>query len=259
MPVVLAFDSATPATVAGLRLASGEVLSRRDDPRPGSRPNHAARLLALCDELLRQAGLGWKDVPRIGVGVGPGTFTGLRIGVATARALSQATGAALVPVSTLEALAVGAGMAPGDGSPGPSVVQAGSGDPGDAARTPAVADSPGPSLLAVLDARRGEAFAASWRADGTRLSAAAAVQPDALATLADRAHGPWLAAGDGAIRFRDRLESAYVTVPQDGSRLHLVDAAALCHLAVHGAAVDRDEIAPDYVRRPDAEIKRTPR
>jgi tRNA threonylcarbamoyladenosine biosynthesis protein TsaB len=222
---LIVFDTATPATVAGLRLDSGEVAELRDDPPPAGRPRHAQRLLSMCAQLLAGAGLGWRDVGRIGVGVGPGTFTGLRIGVATGRALAQATGAELIGVSTLAALAAGARAA-----------------------------TPGQAVLAVLDARRGEAFAASWDSAGEPLSPPAAVAPEALTGLADQAHAPWLAAGDGAIRFRDRLEPALVSVPEDGSRVHLVDAAALCELAAAGDPVDRERLVPDYLRRPDAEI-----
>lgn len=230
MSMILAFDTATPATVAGLRTAAGEVLTARDDPQPGERPNHASRLLALCAELLGRAGASWADVGRIGVGVGPGTFTGLRIGVATARSLAQATGAELVPVSTLQALALGAG------------------------RTTDVPDHE--AVMAVIDARRGEAFTATWLSGGAPLSGPAALAPDALASLADRQHTPWLAVGDGAIRFRDQLESASVIVPGEASRLHLVDGATLCALAAQGEAVDRETLVPDYVRRPDAEIRK---
>ena len=106
---VLAFDTATPATVVGVADDGGELLAqRRHDPAPGERPGHGPMLLALCDEALREAGAAWADVARIGAGVGPGTFTGLRIGVATARALAQGLGAELVAVSTLEALSLAA-------------------------------------------------------------------------------------------------------------------------------------------------------
>jgi tRNA threonylcarbamoyladenosine biosynthesis protein TsaB len=223
---LLAFDTATPATVAGLRLAGGEIAELRDDPRSGERPRHAQRLLSMCEELLARAGLRWSDVGRIGVGVGPGTFTGLRIGVATGRALAQATGAELVGVPTLAALAAGAR-----------------------------AETPGHAVIAAIDARRGEAFAAAWDADGNELAVPAALAPERLPELADPAHAPWLAAGDGAIRFRDVLEPALVSVPEDGSRIHLVDAAALCELAAGGDPVDRERLVPDYLRRPDAEIR----
>jgi tRNA threonylcarbamoyladenosine biosynthesis protein TsaB len=98
--IVLGFDTATPATVVGLRLADGRTLEARDDPAPGERPGHTAQLLPLASELLARARLSWSSVQRIAVGVGPGTFTGLRVGVATARGLAQALEIDAVGIST---------------------------------------------------------------------------------------------------------------------------------------------------------------
>jgi tRNA threonylcarbamoyladenosine biosynthesis protein TsaB len=102
--IVLAFDTATADTVVGLA-GAGETVELRHEPAAGERPGHAEQLLALCRAALEQAGIDWPDVDRIGVGVGPGTFTGLRIGVATGRALAQSAGAEVAAVSTLRALA----------------------------------------------------------------------------------------------------------------------------------------------------------
>ena len=149
-----------------------------------------------------------------------------RIGVATARALAQGTGAEVVRVSTLHALA-------------------------------AAAEHNGP-VLAVLDARRGEAFAAAY-ADGREILAPVAVEPEALAGLvAGRPEPPetWLAVGDGAVAFRDKLEPAAVAVPADGNPCHRVSAVAICRLARAGAPVARDALVPEYVRLPDAEETR---
>jgi tRNA threonylcarbamoyladenosine biosynthesis protein TsaB len=224
--VVLGFDTATPDTVVALAAEGEEELELRHAPAPGERPGHAAQLLPLAEALLERAGLRFADVRRIGVGVGPGTFTGLRIGVATARALAQGTGADVAPVSTLRALAAAAGH-----------------------------DGP---VLAVLDARRGEAFAAAY-ADGEELVPAAAVRPEALAGLIDgrpEPAGAWLAVGDGAVAFRDQLEPAAVAVPADGHPSHRVSAVAICRLASITAPVARDALVPDYVRLPDAEQTR---
>jgi len=132
--IVLGFDTATPATAVGLRLADGRVLEGRDDPGAGERPGHSTRLLPLAHDLLSQAGLGWRDVDRIAVGVGPGTFTGLRIGVASARGLAQSLGVDLVGVSSLRALA-------------------------EAAR------EDHDLVLAAIDARRREVFIAAYRGE----------------------------------------------------------------------------------------------
>ena len=226
MSVVLGFDTATPDTVVGLQVEGAPPRELRHAPAPGERPGHASRLLPLAGELLDRAGLRFADVDRIGVGVGPGTFTGLRIGVATARALAQSGGADVVAVSTLRALA----HAAGHGGP----------------------------VLAVLDARRGEAFAAAYR-DDAELIAPVAVKPDALAGLVSAGPEPpeaWLAVGDGALAFRGQLEPAAIAVPADGNPCHRVSAAAICRLASTGVPVDRDALVPEYVRLPDAEETR---
>ena len=220
--MILGLDTATPATVVAVLPAAGEPVELRHEPGPGERPGHAAQLLPLARRALEALGATFADVRRIGVGVGPGTFTGLRIGVATARALAQATGAEVAGISTLEALAVEAGD--------------------------------DRAVLAVLDARRGEAYAAAFR-DGERLLAPFAVAPEGLAALADPRHAPWLAVGDGAVRFRDRLELA-AEVPADASALHAVSALAVCRLAREARPVDRDAVLPEYVRRPDVVPRR---
>src|SRR5437016_6127398 len=77
---ILAFDTATRATSVALELSEQEPpLEARDDPPAGQRPRHTTRLLPLVQELLEQAGTTFDDLDRIAVGVGPGTFTGLRI------------------------------------------------------------------------------------------------------------------------------------------------------------------------------------
>src|SRR5256885_10638200 len=103
---ILAFDTATRATVAALLdTETDEAVERRDDPEAGVRPRHTTRLMALIVDVLQAAGAHWTAIDRIAVGVGPGTFTGLRIGVATAHALSRARDIPLVGVSTLHSLA----------------------------------------------------------------------------------------------------------------------------------------------------------
>ncbi|UGS37411.1 tRNA (adenosine(37)-N6)-threonylcarbamoyltransferase complex dimerization subunit type 1 TsaB [Capillimicrobium parvum] len=222
-PVVLAFDTATPATVVGLAGgALADPLELRDDPGPEQRPRHAQQLLPLARAALAHAGLGFGDVGRIAVGLGPGSFTGLRIGLATARALSLGSGAELAGVSTLEALAL-----------------------------PAAREQPaGATVAAVLDARRGEVFLAAWR-DGVRVVAAQALAPE---RAADVAAAGWTAVGDGAVRYRSVLEAAGVAIPGDGSPLHRLGAPALLALGARAAAVLRTDALPDYLRLPDAEV-----
>lgn len=225
----LGFDTATPATAVALwDPARGLALEARDDPPPGAKPGHAARLLELIVELLAQGGIGWSEVERIAVGIGPGTFTGLRIGIATARGLALARGVGLVGISTLEALASGA--------------------------APAAA---GGAVLAVLDARRGEAFAAAWRSpEPAPIVTPRALPPDGLAELVSELGAGVLVTGDGAIKFREVLEAAGASVPEDDSQLHRVIALNHCRLAGDRPAMAPDEIRPEYLRLPDAELTR---
>jgi len=263
---VLGLDTATPSTVVGLLRADGELFEARDDPPPGARPGHASRLLVAVEDVLARAGVGWEGVERIAVGVGPGGFTGLRIGIATARALAQARGLPLVGVSTLEAVARGAS-----------------------------ADT----VIAAIDARRGEIFAAAWRGGELLLSPAAFKPEDLVRRVASLARAPLtapggpaalvpapggpaaslpapggpaashsapggppasvpapLAVGDGAVRFREHLERAGARVPPDGDDVHRLHALQVCRLGAEGRPGDRDELLPDYLREPDAVPRR---
>jgi tRNA threonylcarbamoyladenosine biosynthesis protein TsaB len=97
--LTLAFDTATEVATSAL-VDDGEVL--------GERSSRAATLLEDVDALLRQAGAHPRDLGALAVGVGPGSFTGVRVGLATARGLALALGLRGAGVSTLDALAAGA-------------------------------------------------------------------------------------------------------------------------------------------------------
>jgi tRNA threonylcarbamoyladenosine biosynthesis protein TsaB len=97
--LVLAFDTATDVATVALS-EDGEVL--------GERRSRPVRILADVEELLAAAGRRAEDVGGIAVGVGPGSFTGLRMGLVTARTLAFSLGVPVAGVSTLEALAAGA-------------------------------------------------------------------------------------------------------------------------------------------------------
>jgi tRNA threonylcarbamoyladenosine biosynthesis protein TsaB len=112
--LILAFDTATD--VATSALVDGEEVL-------GERTSRAVTVLEDLDALLRQAGAHTRELDGLAVGIGPGSFTGVRIGLATARGLSLALGVPVAGVSTLDALAAGA-----------------------------------PGAVPVIDARRGEVF-----------------------------------------------------------------------------------------------------
>jgi tRNA threonylcarbamoyladenosine biosynthesis protein TsaB len=97
--LILAFDTATDVATSAL-VSDGEVL--------GERTSRAVTLLEDVDALLRQSGMHTRAVEALAVGIGPGSFTGVRIGLATARGLALALGVPVAGVSTLAALAAGA-------------------------------------------------------------------------------------------------------------------------------------------------------
>ena len=244
--IVLGFDTATSSSAVGLRLAEDITLQARDDPGPSERPGHATRLLAMATQLLEEAGIGWSAIERIAVGVGPGRFTGLRVGIATARGLAQSLGAELVGVSSLRALAQAA-----CGGDGP--------------------------VLAVIDARRGEVFAAAYargdrsatdgvqalvRSDLGELAIARALAPADLGQILNDASSvatgmhpaSWVAVGDGAVLYREQLQALGVRVAPDESHVHRVSGKAICELATGMDKQELDTVLPDYRRRPDAEL-----
>ena len=99
MPLILAFDTATDRATSAL-VGDGELL--------GERVSRASTLLADVDALVRQAGAHPRDITGLAVGIGPGSFTGIRIGLAAARGLALALDVPAAGVSTLDALAAGA-------------------------------------------------------------------------------------------------------------------------------------------------------
>lgn len=105
---VLGFDTSTAATSACVLRADGEAFEAEPPvARLFEPPGHARELMPLVDRVMRAAGLGFEDLDALAVGVGPGGFTGLRIGIATAHGIAHARGIPLHPVSSLAALAAG--------------------------------------------------------------------------------------------------------------------------------------------------------
>jgi len=236
---VLALDTATAATSVALRdQQSGETagggldLAARDDPPASQRPRHVSRLLVLVSELIAQGG-GWPAVDRIAVGIGPGTFTGLRIGIATAHGLARARGTELVGVSTLRSLALAASSSAGRAC----------------------------GVLALIDARRGELFTAGWAAGADPRSqppllAPRALAPERVCELLGELGGAPLAVGDGALLFGPLLERAGAMLPPTGSPLHRVDARMHCLLGAGAVPGPLEAVQPEYLRLPDAELAR---
>jgi tRNA threonylcarbamoyladenosine biosynthesis protein TsaB len=222
---VLGLDTSTAASSVCLLRADGEAFE--SPPELGAAPAHAGELLPAAAAALDRAGLDWPQLDAIAVGVGPGGFTGLRIGVATARALAAASDAELRPVSSLRALAAGiAAEARGEGAP----------------------------LLPLLDARRGQLFAALYEGDPPQeVWDPFAARPEELAERVRAARLTPLAAGDGSLPFRGMLETAGIRVLPDASSAHVVRALHVCRLAAVAPAAPLEAVLPEYIRPPDAQ------
>ena len=208
--LILAFDTATSSATAAL-VRDGVLLGERAVP--------ARVLMAAIDGLLDEAGVVPVDIDGVACGVGPGSFTGVRIGLALARGLSLALDVPVAGVSTLAALAAGA--APGTGG-----AEAAGGAPG------------ATGVIAVVDARRSEVFVlAGGRESCTR--------PEELVFAPGT-----LLVGDGAVRYRELLERAGGAIPADHSELHLP--RARFHALLARSFGPADAALPVYLRAPDA-------
>jgi tRNA threonylcarbamoyladenosine biosynthesis protein TsaB len=217
---LLGIDSSTPASAACVLRDDGPAFEVEPSPeRLSEGPAHARELMPAVAEAMGRAGVGFADLEAIAVGVGPGTFTGLRIGIATARALGSASGLPLRPVSSLAALAEG---------------------------------MEGDLRLPLIDARRGELFAALFAAGGDPLWPPFVAAPEQVAARVREAGFSVRAAGDGSIRFRGVLEEAGIGVDADESRSHVVRALHVCRLALAVPDEPPEAVLPDYLRTPDA-------
>lgn len=212
--LILALDASTPVTTVAIARENGrEVLAEISVTARGA----SETLLPAVHAALELAGEDLGSVARVLTGVGPGTFTGIRIAAATARALSAGTGIPLSKNSTLDALAA-----------------------------PALSCSE--DVLAMLDAKRGQIFARRYSKVGPT-TGIYCLRPEELSVEG----GPFVV-GDGAVRYREDL-SGLGRIPPDGSPLHRVTAVGHV-ISADLTLVSPEELVPIYVREPDAEIRR---
>jgi tRNA threonylcarbamoyladenosine biosynthesis protein TsaB len=212
--LILALDASTPVTTVALARENGrEVLAEVSVTARGASEALLPAIHAALDLAAEDLG----SVERVLAGVGPGTFTGIRIAAATARALSAGTGISLSKNSTLAALAAPALSCSGD-------------------------------VLAVLDARRGQVFARRFSEDGPTTDIYC-VRPEELSV-----EGGPLVVGDGALRYREDLTSLGC-IPPEVSPLHRVTAVGHI-ISADLTPVNPEDLVPIYVREPDAEVRR---
>ncbi|MGA7396399.1 MAG: tRNA (adenosine(37)-N6)-threonylcarbamoyltransferase complex dimerization subunit type 1 TsaB [Solirubrobacterales bacterium] len=220
---IIGFDTATDDTVVAASSGGEVVFEKLIGPNEKGRPVHSEMLMVTLNDAAEALG-GWADVRRLAVGTGPGTFTGIRIGLATANGLALSAGIDLAAVSTLEALA----LPMRDGSR---------------------------PVLPLLDARRGEVFAALYGPDGEILRAPFASGPEDLAPLLAELDPSPIVGGPGAVRFRDELLRIGLNHDDSDATAHHLSGRAICEL---GAAIDRIDnstpLEPTYLRVPDAQL-----
>lgn len=187
--IALAIETATPACAVALEVDGAIAEAVLDLER-----RHTEVLAAGLARLLAAKGVSAADLDRVVVDRGPGLYTGLRVGIATALGLALATGADLVEVTSLEVLAAAAARAGAAGE-----------------------------LVALVDGRRGEVFAQRFSLEPVRaLDLARVLRPEALAP--ELAARPALLCGDGARRYREALGGADVldlVVPPPSAALEL--------------------------------------
>jgi tRNA threonylcarbamoyladenosine biosynthesis protein TsaB len=238
--IILALESATDLVGAALL---GEVPPELPVTDTGGR-RHAEALAPAVQQVCRDAGVPLASVDVVAVDIGPGLFTGLRVGVATAKALGQGLGIGVVGVTSLDILAAAAMAQRPAGSPC--------------------------QVVAVVDARRSEVFAARYHFDGSEPSAwdpargqvspAARAAPAALveelAGLVD--DGPLILVGNGVARYQalfDELGSVELPGPPLlAPPPEVLARLARLRLAEGAVASDPVDVLPHYLRDADATI-----
>jgi tRNA threonylcarbamoyladenosine biosynthesis protein TsaB len=254
--VVLALDTTTRVS-SGAVARDGVVL--REVAGDPAKPQ-AARLPGDLMTLLERSGITLPQIDVFAVATGPGSFTGLRIGIATMQGLAFAQGKPLIGVSGFDALerffrffrlkpeATGASEATGAA---------------EAAGAPAATGAPEATgdIATWVDAWRGEVYAALYT-DGREVMAPVVEHPDSLlANLPAATRGSITFVGDGAGTYRDLLSRTLgdrARIPEPSAPLL---AAVIAQLATEAASAgghlpSPHAIRPLYVRRPDAELAR---
>jgi len=218
--IVLGIDTAT--TIASVGIVSSQ---RPDVQRADGSARHAAMLLRLIEEALGAAGARLSDLDRLAVSIGPGSFTGLRVGLSIAKGLAVAAKIPVVGVPTLAAYARAVGPRHG-------------------------------MVVPVLDARKGEVYAAAYRwQDGELVSVFGpqAFTPDDLARRLDE---PATLVGDGV----DAYAELWARIPAVVASLRLADCppsgAVIARMGAETPPRPIAELEPQYCRLPAAAADR---
>lgn len=188
---------------------------------------HSRTLLPMAESMLENAGLRIEDVDAVAVAEGPGSFTGVRIGVATVKGLCWGAEKKAIGVSTLEAMSRSVLFAAGE-----SVI------------------------CPVMDARRAQVYGAIFDADGRRITEDAAIAAAELAEKVRALGKSALVLGDGWAVFEKALQEQavpYTVVPEP---LRYQNAWGVCLAAMDSEPIGADELLPVYLRLSQAERER---
>lgn len=215
---ILAFETTGPVGSAALADGEGRLLLRcTTEPM-----SHLKRLAEMAGELMEEAGIGPAEIGAVAASVGPGSFTGIRIGVTTARTFAQARGIPCVPVSALEIFAQHCGK--------------------------------GHPVAAVFNARRGQVYGAVYGADGTEVLAPGPYMlTDVLEAVRDLPDAVFY--GDGVDAYAEQL-AGYACAPKEEryQTAAMTAKAALAKIEA-GGTVSYEDLMPDYMRATEAEQK----
>ncbi len=220
---ILAFDTSFDACSVCVAQTRGEGAVELASALERFETGHAERLMPMIEEVMRNAGVAFEDIDRLAVTVGPGTFTGTRIGVAAARGLALSTGIAVVGASSLAVMARVARR--------------------ELTSLPQDAD-----LAVAVDARRGQAYVQLFGAGA--LEPKSAPQLLAIEEAGRLGDGPLFVVGSAAAAV-----AAAAAASGRSATAHLPDllpdAAALAHMAI-ALPASQAPLAPLYLRPPDA-------
>ncbi|MFQ3573329.1 MAG: tRNA (adenosine(37)-N6)-threonylcarbamoyltransferase complex dimerization subunit type 1 TsaB [Thermodesulfovibrionales bacterium] len=222
---ILAIETST--LIGGVCIFDGDKLIA--DGRLGIRAIHSERLMTHIDFLLNSANLSIYDIDYFAVAIGPGSFTGLRVGIATVKGLAFATNRLIAPVSTLEALALNV----------------------------ACTDR---QICPILDARKGELYAGVYKNTDGALSTIIqeiVLPPTELIRLIKE---KTIFLGDGVKMYGDMLKDALGDMVEFIHDIHMYPSATnVAFLAkqkvIHGELISAQDLTPQYIRKSEAEIR----
>ena len=215
--------AATAALVAEDRLVAQTVQNNKK--------THSQRIMPMIEQMLYQAEIELSDIDCFAAAAGPGSFTGVRIGVATVKALAHAAGKPCVAVSTLQALAINVACFDG-------------------------------IICPIMDARRNQVYNALFKGESMkRITEDRAISIDELLSALKETEGKIIFNGDGVAVFADKIKEELGERAVFARRMQMMNLAASvaeigCDMLERGETIEYTELSPQYLRLSQAERER---